>query len=696
MKNLSINIYFYVILLLGVGCTPIKNSQFDEYLSLKYEIAECNQEKTYTSTVILTGTAKFFKRGLNLITEYESGSSEIKLKNMTQGDPIVEPLPIKFAEFGVYSSDNQIIQCGKTDENGNLKAINGISDLLLPATVGNFIVRVYARMNHNLSKNTVNIAVKKDKYTNEIYFISDAIASNGIDDVNVDLLAYARQTDSMEIEGGAFNILNSLYTSYKFIDDNTSSSVDTSCLNSKLNTYWKLGFNPAQYAYPDKDPTILPTTTFYDKTENSLFISGGKLGNFSFEAATHFDDFVIIHELGHHIENVCGSLLSPGGSHEIITRIDPRLAWAEGWANYFAAQVMYSSISSINPEFETKMINAGISNNKWTYLFASIGFSDSVQNIGNGSGFMFDLKKSGSNPDSWQTGSLLGQTFDKVNPTLYPGEGHFREGAITRGLFKLSNNCGGSCIVATPASFESIWASMDKYTGIGQSNFTFKSSASFFEILSGYSTWDISKKTIANSEALHLFSDNAFSILIDGQIVNKWITYGRYLTYFSDNNSCLAGIFHIQPRSDEPVLTGTNSDQRYSNHFYTVDLNLLSGLDEIRVSFAPYAGTATEFDILLFEENYLYNGDYTCPRFESDGSTCATSYQASRGTNSTVVRSDRRSGVTTTKTIRDLQLLDPSKRYLLNIRAYTANKSISASTEYSYVIKNQEDLLICP
>ena len=697
-------IYLGTILFIGAGCSPLRNSNYEEYLSLKYELAECSTTYTYTTTTTLSGTAKFYKRGVNLVTQYEIENSEsvLKLKNMTQGDPLVDPLPIKFAEVAVYNSSNKIVQCGKTDANGNLKALNATSDLLIPKIAGNYTVRVFARMNHALSKVTANAVIKKDKYTNEVYFISSNTASNGVDDSNVNLLAYARQTDAIEVEGGPFNILNSIYASYQYINSNTG-AVGVSCLNTKVNVYWKLGFNPAQYYYPEMDPSELPSSTFYKPEINALFISGGKLGNFSFEPAAHFDDYEIIHELGHHIENVCGSLVSPGGSHYAITRVDPRLAWAEGWSNYFAAQVMYNSIGNadasiniINPEFKNKMIAAGISATSWTYFFASVGFSDSVQNIGSGTGFMFDIKRAGSLPDLWQTGPYLGQPFDKVDPTRYPGEGHFREGAITRGLFKLSNVCGGTCITAAPIAFESMWKSMNKLTGIGQSSYTFKSSADFMERLKAQVTWDAAKiafNQAATSEALHLFSDGAYT----SAGVNKWVPYGTYLTT-ATGGACTIGTFHIEPRFDDPVLTGANSDQRYSNHFYTIDFSLLTGLDEIQVVFgsAPLAGgTATEFDILLFQQDYEFNGDYVCPTFNSDGS-CKVSYQASRGTNSTVVKSDRRSGLLTTKVIRDLQKLDRTKRYLLNIRAYTANISTSPLTEYTYAIKNQTGANLCP
>jgi|GEM_PF-3308809 len=688
--------YFGGLILLSASCSPLNNSQYSEYLSLKYEVPECKQTYIHNPAVSLTGTAQFFKRGVNLVTQLEN--EVLKLKNMTQGDPLINPLPIKFAEIAVYNSANQLVQCGKTDALGNLKAVDAVASLAIPAAAGQYTVRVLARMNHPLSKVTANAVVKQDKYTNEVYSISAVARTNGVDDPNVVLLAYARQTDSLAIEGGAFNILNSIYTSFEYINANTGAT-PVSCLNEKFNIYWKAGFNPAQYYYPEADPASLGSTTFYDAKINSLFISGGKLGNISFESAAHFDDYVIIHELAHHIENVCGSLLSPGGQHSVIARSDPRLTWAEGWANYFAAQVMYASINSINPEFTTKMLQAQITNRSWTYFFASDGFSDSVQNIGSGAGFMFDLKKSGNNPDTWQIGDYTGQAFDKVDPARYPGEGHFREGAITRGLFKLSNICGdsiddnGTCIDSAPIAFEFMWKSMDKITGIGQAVYPFKSSAAFMEKLKSLVTWDAAKVTFnqaQTSEALHLFSDGIYT----AGGVNTWVPYGTYLTNIR-SGSCTAGQFHIEPRIDDPVLTGTNSDQRYSNHFYTIDLNFLRGLDQIQVNFNSLAGTATEFDLVLFEENYFFNGDYFCPNFDSN-EKCSTSYQPSRSINSNVVKSDRRSGSISTKIIRDLQQLNPNKRYLLNIRAYTPNKSISSNTLYSYAIKNQNGDNICP
>ena len=675
----------------------MKNSRYEEYLSLKYEIPECDKTYTYASSTSIIGTAKFLKRGVNLVMQ---GSN---LKNMALGDPLAAPLPIRFAEVAVYNSKNQIIQCGKTDGSGNLKALDAISNLKIPAIAGGYTVRVFSRANYTLSKTgkpdfKFYAAIKQDKYTNELHSIAASTNSNGVDDASVSLLAYARQTQSMTIEGGAFNILNSIYTAYDYIRNNTDFT-NTTCLNDKLNIYWKAGFNPTQYIQPSLDPSAISNGSFYDASIKSLFITGGRLGNITLDVTNHFDDYVIIHELGHHVENVCGSLITPGGSHQIITRIDPRLAWAEGWANYFAAQVMYASINDINPEFSAKMSAAGITDTNWTYLFASEGFSDSEQNIASGGGFMFDLKKPGNNPDTWQSGVYAGQPFDKVDASRYFGEGHFREGAITRGLFKLTHDCGGNCITTgNQVGFSDIWSSVDKLTGVGQPQYAYKSSADFVEILKIRlgGSWAVTYKPfneLVTGEALHAASDGYFN----SGAIYRWQNYGTRLSTISVG-AC-AKTTYIEPRPDDPVLTGTNSDQRYSNQYYTLDLAALSGITQLNVSFTKInpAGTNTEFDILLYDgSNYVSVDDYTCSVALNAYGTCTGSYQPSRSTNSFVVRSDRRSGAISTKTIRDLQLLDTSKNYMLNIRAYTANKSINTSTDYEYKITDQNGNNLCP
>ena len=58
-----------------------------------------------------------------------------------------------------------------------------------------------------------------------------------------------------------------------------------------------------------------------------------------------YDDTVIHHEIGHYVERTVGRSDSPGGGHN-GSPTDPRLAWSEGFATYWAQSVLGQPIYS--------------------------------------------------------------------------------------------------------------------------------------------------------------------------------------------------------------------------------------------------------------------------------------------------------------------------------------------------------------
>lgn len=72
--------------------------------------------------------------------------------------------------------------------------------------------------------------------------------------------------------------------------------------------------------------------TFFRAGEGVAFINGRR-GRDSDE----YDDHIIAHEYGHFLMASFSRESSPGGSHSFGERVDPRLAWSEGWSNFFAA-----------------------------------------------------------------------------------------------------------------------------------------------------------------------------------------------------------------------------------------------------------------------------------------------------------------------------------------------------------------------
>jgi hypothetical protein len=82
-------------------------------------------------------------------------------------------------------------------------------------------------------------------------------------------------------------------------------------------------------------PRHRPGTSYFVPSRNEAFILG-----FREEDSDEFDDFVILHEYGHYLAHVFSRDDSPGGRHGRGYRLDPRLAWGEGWATFFACAAL--------------------------------------------------------------------------------------------------------------------------------------------------------------------------------------------------------------------------------------------------------------------------------------------------------------------------------------------------------------------
>ena len=701
-QHLKIYIYFlFVFISFLQSCGPRISSEAMTLLSTASEVEECIHSVSYTNPMYITGTAHFYKRSTQLVVT--SGT----ITNMHLGDPISSALPIPFAEVIIYDKKTKgRIQCGKTNEDGEIKAVDGVTSLALPSKASDYLIYVYARTNTQLpNKNIIaNVSVKSDIYKNTVYFASSVFTTNGFNATPIEIIAYARETEDPSVTGGAFNIYNDFIQAYKYLDEvglSSLSSSDILCLNNRLNIFWKAGFNASQYEYPNSDPSTLQiNTSYYKKGTNNLFITGGQMGDMSMSNTDHFDDFAILHEMGHFIEDNCGQL-TKGGTHNLIVRIDPRLAWHEAWANFFSVNILKNRTNYFDASLTTRISDSGEVNG-WTYLFNSYGFSDSVQNLGNGEGFMMNFRRSGSNPGEWQMGSYLGRSYDPVTASVYPGEGHFREGAISRGLFKISQSCTTYCS-STILNFDYFWQAMSSINGIGQSSYQSLSSSLFLEnvknqVSSG--TWTSIKSTV-ESEALHLYTDQTSPVssskyisIVSSTAYINWHPYGHNLEV---NAGCSKNL-SMQPRTDELFFTGLNSDQRYSNHFYTIDTTTLSGLNTITLTFNKLKGTNTDIDIILYKTNYFFNEDYLC---NSSADPCPiSSYIATRTTNSDVISADRSTATSIStsfsKTLNSLSSqLSANTKYILNIRAYTAGKSLASNTEYSYSISSNLGVL-CP
>lgn len=636
------------------------------------EITTCTTGFNYSPGTSVSGTARFRKRG------YAISAPGGNVTSIVLSTVIPTQLPIKFAEVRVVDSNSNVVQCGVTNSSGQIKALDGVSTLKLPNNAGQFTIQVMSRSNKTFffaSKGVsipIDVSVKEDIYSNTVYDISTTVTSNGSTGAAIAPIALVAQADealSSSIEGGAFNIYNNWITTAEYIGNNTGSA-SVSCLSDPLDIFWKAGFNPYQYVYPTANPATLQTVSFYLRGYNELYINGGRVGNVTTQDTDHFDDSVILHEIAHHIESVCGTPDSPAGPHSAQDRIDPRLAWSEGFGNFFGGHIVQNNMATINPHLSTALPNGD-----WVFYNDTRGYG------GTGS----DMIRMHLNHNGNST------TYDQVNAALFPAEGHFREGAIARALFKGVNSCTTNCI--GDVGFDKYWLALGKTSqGMGISTSPFRSSAKFFIKLRTANAGSFSgamNTMLTDEEAMHLVGDT--DLTVSGE--NIWPSYGLKL-----KQSGVACPLNIQPRNTTYTVDD-ESDQRYSNHFFYFNRTELSAVTSIKMRVSTACNqfsTATNgqtLDLIIFKEGYVYNED--CDNYNSSGDCISVV----RTTSADIATQNRGSyildGGFNTKTITTSGLA--SGNYLLNIRAYsTSPKTVNSTASCSYTLVDQNGGHLCP
>ena len=80
-------------------------------------------------------------------------------------------------------------------------------------------------------------------------------------------------------------------------------------------------------------------TTFFDMNNNTAFVVGDRDLD-----SDEFDDSVILHEYAHMLAVRFSRDDSPGHSHGVGDILDPRVAWSEGFANFFSSMVRNEAI----------------------------------------------------------------------------------------------------------------------------------------------------------------------------------------------------------------------------------------------------------------------------------------------------------------------------------------------------------------
>ncbi len=443
--------------------------------------------------------------------------------------------PIRFAEVTVRDSSGTIVQCAETDQFGDFA-------FELPKATGSHTIEIGSR-----SFNDRNSSYVLNSPTENRHYILKTSVSTDSDTAGLFLRA---RVHGGELLGGAFNMLDQILNAQDYLRSTTSScdqpghpSYFPECVPFTVaplvKIYWKPGFSPAAYV------GVNGAISYYLNGRREMYIQGGQGGNVLSSDMDHFDNSVILHEYAHFLEDVYGSPNSPGGSHNGDSIIDPRLAWSEGWANFFQAAV------TGDPRYRD------------TY----------------------------GSPDcsSACAGAYFDEPLDPVgvppndSPTLGAlGEGNFREFSISRLLWDVIKPTGGV------SQFSEIWrVFVSPSSGMKVVNDPFKTVGRFHQIQ-------------ADLRDLNSWS----SIRIAEEQMPGFQFYATPFSKRAPGNCSTSPVSMSPTRFTWDDGSFQYSDQYRSNDFYRFDHT--GGVIRLELFYEKDTSNPPDLDFYLYSQNYLY------------------------------------------------------------------------------------------
>lgn len=162
--------------------------------------------------------------------------------------------------------------------------------------------------------------------------------------VTIRVLSRLRNTDLRVVDNTNGNQLYTISTDFDIRERSQALIVDTTRASGAFNILEMIqrGNDLVRLADPriiTPTPAIqwsvrntAPRATAFGVTSNTAWIRGDRATD-----SDEFDDAVIIHEYAHILAARFSRDDSPGGMHGIGDSLDPRLAWSEGWANFFSS-----------------------------------------------------------------------------------------------------------------------------------------------------------------------------------------------------------------------------------------------------------------------------------------------------------------------------------------------------------------------
>ena len=206
-------------------------------------------------------------------------------------------------------------------------------------------VRVKAQVKRDGSPGW-NVSVKNNTNSNALYVMDGTAFNTGIvDQTRPTMVAdsgwpgFGGTSYSGPRVAAPFAILDSMYTAVRFVVGNGDPALSLPALD----TFWA----PQNKGSDTWNPTIGNiVSTRYLVSAVGGFPPGIYVQGLQNNDTDEYDRHVLVHEFQHFLEAAISRTESPGLSHNLVDKLDMRLAFSEGFANAFSAMVLGNTLYS--------------------------------------------------------------------------------------------------------------------------------------------------------------------------------------------------------------------------------------------------------------------------------------------------------------------------------------------------------------
>ena len=496
------------------------------------ETAYCAGPTSYSNSVTIYGSAQF------QAWKIDDTGSTAGLASVGTNESI------KYAEVQVKDSSGNLVQCGETGSDGSFS-------LQVPSSTQTYTLSVMTRANNtNLKASVMKCPEAKLLYSMDSTFTGNENQNLGT------LIASATDGD---ILGGAFNILNQVLLANDFLRTKAGncsgsfSGCQDFTVAPKAEIYWEKGFNPGTYSSGGP-------VSFYIPGTDRLFIVGGVSGDVNDSDTDHFDNSVILHEYAHFLDDRYTTSNSPGGSHDAQHVIDPRLAWGEGWGNFFQAAVRDHAY-----------------------------YIDTYGNPNGNSGEFFRI-------------DLEDQVSPIIDEPTTAEEGNFREFSVTRALWDVLDNNNDSESVSD--GFAEIWGGITSTQAFNHTYAGFRSVGFFHQrrdsVTSNSPTW-----TPLRTLAKHSANRSNYALWVNTTVNDCNLTTNQY------------SITPVNKGSDNAALPAPGGvlDNSFSGSHLLLNNDFFhyyhpGGAATFTMTFKTTSGTTSaDLDLFVYKDSAVYGED---------------------------------------------------------------------------------------